>query len=126
MNITKDLKNLAQLIEQDTRKNGGASYTINGAKPPAHGYMVSLPLAEWRIKTHQLNDYTTMHYIGKHLAVLCNDQDRYVGTWLDEETGQVCLDVSMREETEESARDLGEFGKQKAIYNLATGESITL
>lgn len=126
MNITKDLETLAQYIEQDTRKNGGASYTINGAKPPARGYMVGLPLTEWRIKSNELNTYTLTHYIGKHLAVLCNDHDRYIGTWLDEETNEVCLDVSMREETEEGARALGEFGEQKAIFDLATGETITL
>lgn len=126
MNITKDLETLAQIIEDETRKNGGASYTIDGEKPPARGYMVSLPLTEWRIKSNELYTYTLMHYIGKNLAVLCNDHDRYIGTWLDEETGEVCLDVSLWEESEEEARELGEFGKQKAIYNLATGESITL
>lgn len=126
MNITEDLKKLADLIEQDTRENGGASYNINGETPPAHGYMVSLPHAEWRIKTHEMNTYTIVYYIGNQLAILCNNPDNYIGTWIDEDTGEVCLDVSVWEETEESARDLGEFGQQKAIYNLATGQSITL
>ena len=126
MNITEDFKTLAQLIEQDTRQTGGASFNLNGEKPPARGYMVSLPGTEWRIKAHELNEYTITHYIGKNLAVLFNDPEQFVGTWIDEETGQVCLDVSLWEESEEEARELGEFGKQKAIYNLATGESITL
>lgn len=126
MNIAKDIKELADLIERDTRENGGASHTIDGQTPPAHGYMVGILGTEERVPLSVLDASAIIEYIGKHLDKLAYHPHLYVGTWLDEETNEVCLDLSLWEEVEKRARVLGVAGKQKAIYNLATGQSITL
>ena len=108
-----DIKNLITL-------NGGATLDGNGRQVIInHGYMVSLENCETITTLEALSEKDLKTYFK-----LAKKKHAYFGLWLD--GNALYLDISIRVEDKAAARKIGKHNKQKAIFDLATKNTIYL
>lgn len=118
-------------VTNDIRLNKGGTYVVslgaNGVKVEKaylrDGYMVALDGYECIVNEAVLDDFTIGTFIGKRWDIL-QEANHFVGAW--ETNGRVYLDVSRRVEGFDSAVQVGINHHQKAIWDIAKGEEISL
>ena len=112
-----------------TKRNGGGTFSLTGDPVPEDGYMVGgNPLKPervipgWESKHGPLIHAVVRVYArGAELAGLL-----YLGTWVDPENGALVLDAPTHVETRETALIWAKARGEQAIYDLSTGETITV
>jgi hypothetical protein len=112
-----------ELVRQ-TRRSGGFSYQAVSGSSPTSGYMLS-PYPD-REHTVSLGVFQRQHlddYVAANKDLL-SKPDHYMGAWVNE--GNVYLDVSIHSADRGKALALGRHHKQLAIYDLGSGNEITV
>ena len=116
---------LARRLAQATLADGGATMALDGTVPVT-GYAVALPGLE-TVYTHtDDHDATAVRiraYVDAHRAELAQS-DRYVGTWVD--AGKLYVDTVRVIADRATAELEGILARQLAVFDLASGEEITL
>lgn len=107
----------------EIRKNGGATYAP-GRSVPNSGFMVSLNGSERTFPLAEFGNAELANYMREYAYRIESDPRLYYGAWID--NGTVYLDVSMNITDRFEALLMGEFESQKAIYDVATGDVISL
>jgi hypothetical protein len=108
-------------VMEATAELGGASASLSGALPPAHGYMVAEEGCE------EVVDTLTAEVLGEYVSTFADllaDDRHYLGTWVDH--GRTYVDVSEWVDDERLALGLARGRRQLAIYSLADSSSIHL
>ncbi|WP_162788481.1 hypothetical protein [Amycolatopsis albispora] len=86
------------------------------------GYAVSVHPECERVLDHPVTAMDLASYVADRAATLERPR-RVLGGWHDPDTGHVYLDVSIVVATEAAARRRGRLAGQKAVFDLAAGES---
>jgi hypothetical protein len=122
--LTKYAELMSNLVKfrSDVMTNGGATMSISIVDVPKYGYMVSLPDRE-RVFSGEISDDDVRSFVTDRIDDL-SDFENFLGGWIDK--GKVYLDVSVHVEDRDQALMMGKLFKQKAIYDIAAGESIYL
>lgn len=97
------------------------TFSINGQKP--FGYVVAINGYEQVYNVGEITQDDVNLFIEKHHSLL-EKPDYFYGIWTDD--GKVYLDVSKCYSGKKIACFVGILNDQKAIYDLAKGESIFL
>ena len=71
----------------------------------------------------ELTHYALEEYIRKHSSLLFGQKVLYLGLWLDDETGEVCLDITKLFLDDTAALAFAAANDQKAVTNLLTLET---
>ena len=113
-----------------TEKNRGGTWRISPegivSDAPKKGYVVATdPKWNRQIPEDELDGTDIFDYWKAHRGVLADD-DRFLGTWPDPETGIVDLDVVEIHDSLESAIKVGRARGEKAIHDLERGEVIPI
>lgn len=117
--------NLTKVIDE-TINNGGCSYNVTtGDSNPTYGYMVAIHGAEVSMPMQDLNDQTLANYINFN-AVALADPAAFLGTWHDQKTNSIYLDVSYLIEDKDEAIMMAKLNRQLAIYDNKNKVSIYL
>lgn len=108
-------------------ENGGASYNLlTGEFNPNDGYMVSIPDHELRYTYHKESlQYNIADYIQRKAIILASgitEPNHFVGAWVED--GQLFMDVSIKVNTEEEARELAKNGEQIAYFDNAKKQTV--
>ena len=114
----------AKRIYLDTLANGGSSTNLDNDSPQK-GYMVALPGRELIVKPDWFNTTTIDEFIRSNINALENEEC-YVGSWLDTDTNTISLNISINVVDLHQALQIGEENHQLAIYDVVKQESITL
>lgn len=117
-------------VVSGTFKNEGATVHLETGEQPTTGYMIGagaptkwINAAEDTPEARSALAKAIKQY-KKDNAELLKDPKNFLGTWWDKENGQISLDVSIRETDKAAAIKLGQERNERAIYDLAKGESI--
>ena len=110
-------------ILQQTALNGGYSTRLDGTIP-TDGYMVgitgeSMPSATFYRDTEAVEQFA------KHYGLLLALDNHYLGTW-DDGVSLVYLDVALKIDTLEEAKEHGSTLSQISIFEVASGDVIYL
>lgn len=102
-------------------KNGGATLDKNGNNiKKSNGFMVSIIGYEYTTKNEQDAQKKVLEY----MEILKNDNNLYVGIWL--ENGIIYVDLSLWFLEKDTALEIGKKNRQLAIYDLKENKSIYL
>lgn len=108
-------------------ETGGFTASINGGELPKTGYFVSdpkfgevVPNDKWNLQWNP-----AFAYLEEKEAEL-NLQGRYFGAWLDNDTGEIYLDVNRHVDSKEDALTIAKWNNQLAIFDIAAGKEIRL
>ena len=112
---------LKELIDR-VSKTGGATYNYPNGYYPTHGYVVSTH-KECEEKTTVLDDRVLIDYISKNYHRL-NTEGIFLGIWSSD--GYHYLDIVTVTTKYLRAVRLARENKQKAIYDLDTGNTIKM
>lgn len=116
-----------QQLARDIVDNGGATVDVLTGDAPTAGFAVSQPDGtEWTYRiprtTRELGNLAYSYVVahGRRLR----DPGAHLGAWIH--NGWVYFDVTHVVEDRAAAITLGQLNGQLAIYDLSTGEEITL
>jgi hypothetical protein len=116
--------NLVKFLEE-TVKNAGATYSLNGLKLPTKGYFVSLSGRSLVIPSDL--DETSLPNLSTYIKVnssLLGENDKYLGSWINE--GEIILDVTKHFSDLETALHFGMSNEQLSIYDIARSKCIDI
>ena len=111
----------ADELLEDTKKYGGTSRNVYG-RYPMDGYMVAID-STYTISPEDLSIRSLKKFIGRRKKLLTSENE-YLGTWKDEKSGEVHLNVSRRFEDRGEAISLARSQNSIAIYDVKNHESI--
>lgn len=136
------LHGLALTLERKASDNPGASVSIKDNTEPKDGFMVGfLNIAAVKMTDLSLDEAMTKigyeltsfkkrgtfhdeYVFGTNAHVLSDDL--YIGFWYDKSDNVLYLDLSARFDNETDALDAARSNKEKAIFNVASGEAKTV
>ena len=130
--ITKDHYPNCPAIMQAAFNDGPFGFTINlkGESPGIgvgeSGYVVSLLGYAEVFADRRPTPFELRRFILRNMGELTSPYSRYIGGWYDDGTDEYVLDVSVVVGSLREAIKLGIHHKQKAIFDLEDGSSITL
>lgn len=117
-------------LMDSTATNGGATVSLNGNTVPATGYMVGgyVPSlifgSDMLADDHRAFTWEMIHrYIRKHSS-FATRFDVFLGGWIDQESGMVYVDFSVRHESRSLAIMDATANEELAIWDLEKGEEI--
>jgi hypothetical protein len=102
------------------KTSGGFSLQANGHEPTT-GFMISTPGTEETFRASDISVDDVRGYMDKYSDLLKQD-NAYFGGWLDRESDEIYLDISVNVQDEAEARRMGKEHKQIAIFDLGTAE----
>lgn len=115
-----------ELTERLCQATDGISIALADGTEPTDGYMVSLHGYELRIGPHlRWQRLLIQAWLTAAETVKSRHHGIFVGRWTDE-NGSVYLDLSVRCLTAPAAYRLAVANKQKAIYDVAKGETLNV
>lgn len=122
------LPKLADRVWEKTFANGGATYSVfAGDRGGNKGYAVAVyPEREVIIPAEEFTPEMMQAYVAQNQDLLTKDPKANVGTWLNNESGMVHLDVVNVLPSLEKAVEMGEKNNQLAIFDLKNFEEIWL
>ena len=122
--LPRDIKVDISAILQTVRRNPeGFTIKLNG-QPVTSGFVVSLyKNRETIIFSKKLNEETLNDFILKNLDLL-EQENHYLGGWLNKENNKFYLDVSIVVDDLETAIGIGAYSKQIAVFALNKLEEI--
>ena len=100
----------------ETKEYKGTSINTSGEKP-VDGYMVAIDTAA------ELSVKALKKFIAKRKRYIKSDDD-YFGTWADDRTGDIHLNVSHRFPNKDEALSFASGKNSLAIYDIKNRESI--
>lgn len=110
---------------EDVKEEGGFTREVPSGEEKTTGWAVAVSGHEEHTSISKLTPRWVREYRREHAEAL-NDPQTSWGGWYDTDSGEVFLDVSIIERSKRKAIELGMKFKQKAIYNLETGEEYRL
>lgn len=120
-----------QNFMDDTLKNGGASYNlITGEYNPNIGYMISLPNKEQKFSanlTYNSLQYNIAEFIKENATILLGgviSNDKFIGSWVENETNTIYLDISIKVENFNEALKLAIEFNQLTIFDNQTKKTV--
>lgn len=120
-----DLSVQGDLVDKINR-DGGFTVNPSDGTTPEDGFMVSI--YENAEEVHGVEDVDVdllRDYVERHRSKL-EASSNHLGAWIDRETGEVYIDISMRTESRDTAVELGRAANQKAVFDLGSMEEIRL
>jgi hypothetical protein len=115
---------VAESIADSHNSSGGSTINQRTGRVITEGFPVGIGEEEI-LNGKEITPETIQQFELDHAEAL-SQPNRQVGTWYDEAEGKTYLDVIEIAKTEEDAIKLGEEHNELAVYNLATGETISL
>ena len=112
-----------------TKRDGGGTFSLLTGQAPGPGFMVggNPECPEKRVPYWENRHGPVIHSL---VATYIRRVERagllYLGTWVDPENGALVLDAPTHVETRETALIWAEARGEQAIYDLSTGETITV
>ena len=110
-------------ISSRTIANGGISVHVKSGREPKDGYMCAVyaDRAEW-IKGDDVKDpakrtAAIKNFMEKNKDVL-DDENNFLGTWFDTESGNISLDISRNFKNKEEAIKYATEHNEKAIWDV--------
>jgi hypothetical protein len=109
----------------DRARHGGFTVAPDGREPD-HGYVISpYPDRSYTAPADTITAADLYEYAGKNADLLALP-DHYLGGWVDDQTGQVWLDISILAPDLPAAEVLGRAYNQLAVYDLTAGREVRL
>ena len=105
----------------ETKEHKGTSINTLGEKP-VDGYMVAIDTTYY-IPAAELSIKALKKFIAKRKKYINSDDD-YFGTWADDRTGDIHLNVSHRFQNKDEALSFASAKNSLAIYDIKNRESI--
>lgn len=115
----------ANRVVAETFTRGGVSADLIGQAPPSGGFMIGGEVAEVVIDASDFTPATVLDFVSLHLPRLLKP-GRYVGTWLNTDTGRVHVDISTWLAERQDAEALGRARGQIAIFDLGRSVEVRL
>lgn len=117
-------------ISSRTMRNGGISIHVKSGKQPTDGYMCAVytDRSTWlkgeTVKDHGKRTAAIQDFMNKNKDVL-QDENNYLGTWFDTETGSISLDISRNFSDKNEAIKFATENNEKAIWDVANMAEIS-
>ena len=110
-------------VKSNLEKEGGFTFDLDG-NTPSEGWVTSDPsfTEKCSLKEFLSNENSDCFSFLVDNEHELSRPNRYFGVWLDKEDNSVYLDVSHIYSEKEQAMSLAKWNKEKAIFNLGTGE----
>lgn len=116
---------VAQSLASQAAGAGGFTYQPTSGEVPGTGFMVSDPAYEFAMRTGApLTKQVVSNYASKYGKVFSQDPNAYLGAWQD--ANKWYLDISNLMKDRAEALIAGAARHQRAIYDLAAHESISI
>ena len=110
-------------ISSRTIANGGISVHVKSGREPKDGYMCAVyaDRAEWikgdAVKDPEKRTAAIKNFMEKNKDVLADDNN-FLGTWFDTESGNISLDISRNFKNKEEAIKYAKEHNEKAIWDV--------
>jgi hypothetical protein len=123
--------NSIDILMSETRDNGGTTVSLTGEQIPTTGYMVGGFVDSLIFDAKLLSEFEHYEMVWEQIsqwtlknAAAVMRTGSFVGGWIDKETGQAYVDLSVHMDSKRNALLAASIMKETAIWDLANNEEI--
>jgi hypothetical protein len=120
------VRRISELVMSGIKNAGGASVSWSAKPAPSTGFMVGGLVSEEIVKVDEFLRDNVVGFIWLHLNNLTETNNRYVGAWVNTDTGNVHLDISERWTTYSEAMQAARMRGELAVWDLQYEKEIRL